>query len=97
MGRDRGRDVNNANYHLGPRSALVSHVLTRWPTNFSTNTREQNIAWLVADLSAQLAQRQGTGPWFLQAMALSWAYTPSDIKEIVPWLTPSHDCPNLSS
>ena len=28
MGRDEGRDINNANYEL--EGALVSHVLTRW-------------------------------------------------------------------
>lgn len=68
MGRDDGRDINNGNYHLG-NNTLVSHILTRWPKNYADNTREQNIEWLVADLSAQLAQRQGPGPWFIQVLS----------------------------
>ena len=89
MGRDDGRTIENADYELG--GVHVSHVLTRWPTNFVNMTTAQDVAWLVGDIKAQLAGGERGGgdsrtPAFMQAMALSWAYGPKEIAEVVAQL-----------
>jgi hypothetical protein len=79
MGRDEGMNAANGNYVLGKPPALVSHILTRWPTDYASKTREENIQWLVDDIRAQTPAPR---PAFMQVMALSWAYAPSEIAEV---------------
>jgi hypothetical protein len=69
----------NGNYTLGEPPVLVSHVLTRWPKDYGSKTREENIAWLVEDIRKHTPESR---PAFMQVMALSWAFGPSDIAEI---------------
>eukprot|EP01052_Picozoa_sp_SAG31_P015809 SAG31_NODE_1026_length_10277_cov_105.479466_4_plen_185_part_00 len=83
MGRDEGMNLSNGNYMLSGRS--VSHILTRWPENWSKLTNHQLVDWLVSDITAQLgdyAERPPTRPRFMQAMALSWAYGPSEMQAV---------------
>ena len=80
MGRDEGMNAQNGHYDLGSQGTHVAHVLTRWDHAWASNTREQNIQWLVDEISAQVpAQR----PAFLPCMALSWAYGPSELVEVL--------------
>ena len=79
MGRDEGMNATNGNYLLGQSPALVSHILTRWPTDYISKTREENIQWLVDDIRAQTPAPR---PAFMQVMALSWAYAPSEIADV---------------
>lgn len=84
MGRDTGRTIANGNYYID--GTQVSHVLTRWPTNFSATTKEFDVEWLKNDIESQLEVPRGAtqgAPGFLQAMALSWCYGPSDMAEVV--------------
>jgi hypothetical protein len=89
MGRDAGRTIANGNYYIN--DTQVSHVLTRWPANFSATTKAYNVRWLAGDIEAQLAAPGGPmpAPGFLQAMALSWAYGPTEMAEVVAML-PEH-------
>ena len=82
MGRDAGRTIANGNYYLG--RTQVSHVLTRWPANFSATTEAFDVGWLADDIESQLAAPGGPmpAPAFLQAMALSWAYGPQEIAQV---------------
>jgi hypothetical protein len=79
MGRDEGCNALNGNYYLENSPTLVSHVLTRWPTDYASKSREENIQWLVDDIQSQIPAER---PAFLNVMALSWAYNPSDIEEV---------------
>lgn len=79
MGRDEGMTAENGNYMLGAPPALVSHILTRWPIDYAKKTREENIQWLVEDIRAHTP---ATRPAFVQVMALSWVYGPSEIAEV---------------
>ena len=92
MGRDDGMDLSNSNYMLD--GSIISHILTRWPVNYTAMTDEQRVAWLVEDILARLsATDDGAGaqpatggarkPLFLNAMALSWAYAPTQIAEVM--------------
>ena len=89
MGRDAGLTIANGNYYIN--DTQVSHVLTRWPANFSATTKAYNVRWLASDIEAQLAAPGGPmpAPGFLQAMALSWAYGPTEMAEVVAML-PEH-------
>ena len=80
MGRDDGLIVANATYTLGgTRDVMVSHILTRWPTDYAAMSKEQQIDWLVREIQANTPPER---PAFIQAMALSWAYCPADIAEV---------------
>ena len=88
MGRDEGMNALNGNYVLGERHVAVSHVLTRWPLDYATKTREENVAWLVQDIREQTPAGR---PAFMHAMALSWAFNPSDIVEVYGRLGESYE------
>ena len=80
MGRDEGLTAANATYPLGgPRDTLVAHILTRWPPEYASMPREARVDWLVGEIRANTPAER---PAFLQVMALSWAYSPSDIAEV---------------
>ena len=82
MGRDQGIELSNSNYMLG--GSLVSHILTRWPGNFSVLTKPELVSWLVTDITTLLGDySKAPRPGFMQAMALSWSYGPSEIKAVV--------------
>ena len=81
MGRDDGLTAANATYTLGgARDVMVSHILTRWPADYAALSKEQQIDWLVNEVKANTPLER---PAFLQVMALSWAYNPADISEVV--------------
>ncbi len=87
MGRDDELTAANATYPLGgTRDTMVSHILTRWPTDYAALTKEKQIDWLVKEIQENTPPER---PAFLQAMALSWAYGPSDIAEVARQL--GHD------
>eukprot|EP00051_Salpingoeca_urceolata_P020888 m.319128 g.319128 ORF g.319128 m.319128 type:complete len:366 (+) comp19702_c0_seq1:1103-2200(+) len=108
MGRDGLVEVPSNNYRIqvpmpaAPghnRSALVSHVMTRWPLNFTDLSQPERNAWLAADLRAQVEPHLGQRPLFLSAMALSWAYTPADMAAVFDLLGPEYQpvsVPNLA-
>jgi len=80
MGRDEGLSASNATWMLGgERDVMVSHILTRWPTNYAVLSKEQQVDWLVKEIQANTPAER---PAFMQAMALSWAYNPADIAEV---------------
>lgn len=80
MGRDDGLTAANATYRLdGRRDVTASHILTRWPPDYAALTKEQRTDWLVKEIQANTPPER---PAFIQAMALSWAYNPSDIAEV---------------
>jgi hypothetical protein len=81
MGRDEGVDPDAGSYRLGANGTLVSHVMTRWPLDYSD--REANIRALVADVRAHTPKAR---PGFMVAMALSWAYGPTEIAEVLSTL-----------
>ena len=81
MGRDNGIEVDKANYYSEKDDkVLISHVMTRWPTDYAEKTKEENIQWLVEDIETYAPQMR---PGFMHVMALSWAYTPSDILTVL--------------
>ena len=81
MGRDEGIDNNNSNYYIGKDDkVLVSHIMTRWPVDYAQKTREENIEWLIEDIKTHTPEIR---PGFIHVMALSWAYTPSDMMTIL--------------
>ncbi len=81
MGRDDGVDCDSSNYFINDKdTSVISHVMTRWATDYSQKTREENIAWLVEDIRAHAPKKR---PGFMHVMALSWAYTPSDIVAVL--------------
>ena len=80
MGRDEGLTAAGATYPLGgPRDTLVAHILTRWPPDYASMPRETRLDWLVGEIRANTPAER---PAFMQVMALSWAYGPSDIAEV---------------
>lgn len=79
MGRDEGMAPSRASYEMGERRVLVSHILTRWPTDYARRSREENVAWLADDIRAQTPAER---PAFMQVMALSWAYGAGEIAEV---------------
>lgn len=87
MGRDGELTGDNGNYRVGSRSVLVSHCLTRWDTGFGSRTKEQNIDWLVNDVRAHAPTAR---PGFMHAMALSWAYNPTEYVEVMRRLGPEY-------
>lgn len=87
MGRDADRTADNGNYVLGQPPVLITHILTRWPVDYASRTREQNVQWLVDELRANTP---ATRPAFMSIMALSWAYAPSDIAEVFARLDPEY-------
>ena len=81
MGRDDGLTAANATYTLaGKRKVTAAHVLTRWPADYAALSKEQQTDWLVKEIQSNTPPER---PAFIQAMALSWAYGPSDIAEVV--------------
>jgi hypothetical protein len=80
MGRDDGLTAANATYALdGGRDVTVSHILTRWPTDYADLSKEAQLDWLVKEIRENAPPER---PAFIQAMALSWAYGPADIAEV---------------
>ncbi len=84
MGRDEGVEAE-PNYVVD--EVVVSHVLTRWPTDYAGRDRESNIAWLVEDIRAHTPEQR---PAFLHVMALSWVFGPSEIAEVLRRLGPGY-------
>ena len=78
MGRDGELDGTDGNYLIGTRNVLVSHILTRWPPDYASYSREDLIQYLVNDILTHAPRQK---PGFMQVMALSWAYRPSEIVE----------------
>jgi len=77
MGRDENIDRNAPNYYLqNDNETVISHIMTRWPVDYAKKTYEENIDWLVNDIKMNTPDIL---PGFMHVMALSWAYTPSDI------------------
>lgn len=60
----------------GARGPLVSHIMTRWPTDYATRSKEENILWLVDDICRHTPTSR---PGFIHVMALSWIFGPSEI------------------
>ena len=88
MGRDDGLTAANATYTLaGARDVMVSHILTRWPADYAALPKEKQIDWLVSEIKANTPLER---PAFMQVMALSWAYNPADIVEVVRQLCPEY-------
>ena len=81
MGRDDAVPPDKANYRIdGGGTPLVSHIMTRWPTDYAAKTREENITWLVEDIRAHTPESR---PGFMHVMALSWVFGPSEIEEVL--------------
>lgn len=88
MGRDEGIMPEAANYYLSAHpSTLISHVMTRWPTDYASKTREENIAWLVEDIRSHTPKSR---PGFLHVMALSWVFGPSELASVMEQLGPDY-------
>jgi len=87
MGRDEGTPPEKANYRLDDNSPLISHIMTRWPTDYAAKTREENIDWLVEDIRAHTPGRR---PAFLHVMALSWVFGPSELTLVLERLGPGY-------
>jgi len=84
MGRDEGISPEKANYYLhGSASPLVSHIMTRWSPDYGKKSREENIAWLVADIRDHTPE---TRPAFIHVMALSWVFGPSELQVVLEQL-----------
>jgi hypothetical protein len=85
MGRDDGIGPENGNYLLD--GTLVTHVLTRWPTDYAARSKTENIDWLAEAIREQTPD---TRPAFMNVMALSWAYTPSGLAALRDALGPGY-------
>jgi hypothetical protein len=84
MGRDANVAAPTNNYRVASedgREIYASHVMTRWPLNYTSLTQPQRNQWLVDDIQAQVAITT-TRPLVMSVMALSWAYGPGDITDI---------------
>jgi hypothetical protein len=81
MGRDDDVDYDSSNYFINNTdTSVIAHIMTRWATDYAQKTREENIAWLVNDIRTHSPKDR---PGFMHVMALSWAYTPSDIVRVL--------------
>lgn len=97
MTRDTGIDATNANYMLGERPVLVSHILTRWRGANEVAPGESEVQWLAREIQRFTPHER---PAFMQVMALSWKFRASDIvavreilaEEYVPVSIPDLDC-----
>ena len=80
MGRDDGIGRNTSTYFLDKkRDTIISHVMTRWPTDYADKTREENIHWLAQDIREHAPTTQ---PGFMHVMALSWVFGPAELMEV---------------
>ena len=74
-----GKNVEEAkrkNYTLGETDVSVSHILTRWPGKYGDLSQSEKVEWLAREIRGVTPT---TRPAFLNVMALSWGYRPSDI------------------
>ncbi len=92
MGRDDGVTADNSTYTLSGKGPVISHVLTRWPLDYASLDREARIEKLAGEIREQTPK---TRPAFMQAMALSWAYGPSEIVETLHRLGPEYTAVSL--
>lgn len=86
LGRHDSINPANANYILD--DTVVFHTLTRykiWATSDEvlTRKREESVAWVVDEIKAN---SPATRPGFMTAMAISWYFYPSWIKDIAEQL-----------
>ena len=85
MGRDEGVEPDRSSYAMGKKPVLVSHVMTRWPEDYAKRTAEANRTWLLEDIQSHLPVER---PGFIHVMALSWAFSPTDLVELCARLGP---------
>ncbi|MCX7014701.1 MAG: GxGYxYP family putative glycoside hydrolase [Candidatus Sumerlaeota bacterium] len=79
MHRDKDMNPDDATYLLDGGRVVVSHVMTRWPRNYRTMSRDELVRWQVEEIRSHTPSRR---PAFMHVMNLSWAYEPSLIREV---------------
>lgn len=94
MGRDEGMTAPKANYTIGKRNVLVSHVMTRWNAAGRMQPSEENIQWLVDEIKEHSPQSK---PAFMMVHPLSWSYYASDLIEAVKRLGDDYEVITLAA
>jgi len=94
MGRDEGMTAVKANYTVGKKNVLVSHVMTRWNAAGRMQPCEENIQWLVDEIKKQSPESK---PGFMMVHPLSWAYYASDLIEVANRLGTDYEVIGLTA